>query len=106
MAAAKTAAGSTLSGRTRPLKGGGWFSLGAPAALHRSEPAGDEDPDRGEQGQPVAEGEADLEAVLGLADDPVERDQHEGGEADDRGHLAAGPGQRVAADHDPSQNEG
>ena len=90
-----------------PLERGGRFSLGA---RRRSPPRGSL-PRRRSRSRPAGPASSrsarlDLEAVLGLVDEPVERDQHEGGEADDRGHLAAGPGQRMSADHDPGEDEG
>src|SRR5205085_9110511 len=76
------------------------------AALDGAESAGYEDADRREQGEPVAEGEPDLEPILWLGDDAVVGDQHERRETDDCGHFAAGPGEGVAANDDPGQDEG
>ena len=54
----------------------------------------------------VAEGEADADVVRRrLVDEAVVGDQDEGGEADDRGQLAARPGELVAADDDPGEDD-
>src|SRR3954470_10493083 len=95
----------SVSATARRLERCRRFSPRAATALDRSEASGYEDPDRGEERKEVAEREADLEPVLGLVDDPVVGDQDERGEADDRGDLAAGPGELVSADHDPGEDE-
>src|SRR4051794_31271453 len=89
-----------------PLERGGWLAPGAAPALHCSEAAGYEDADRGEQREPVPEREAHLQPLLGLVDQAVVGDQHEGGEADDRGQLPARPGECMSAHHDPGEDEG
>src|SRR3954454_20748844 len=102
-----SAAGSESSaGATSGSECRGRFSPTPAAALHGSEAARDEDPDAGKQGNPIADAQADLEAILGLGDDAVVGDQHERCGADDRGQLPPRPGEGMAADHDPGQDEG
>src|SRR5205814_6579015 len=63
--------GLSHSRRYSRLEGCGRFSAAPAAALDGAESAGYEDADRREQGEPVAEGEPDLEPILRLGDDAV-----------------------------------